>query len=141
MMQAVLVVVVGSVAVAVAALLRRRDADAPDQGPSWAVPTQLDRADFIRPEAPWLVAVFTSATCLSCSETWQKVEILDSADVAVQEAEAVERADLHARYHIDAVPMVLVADATGAVVRSFLGPPSTSDLWAAVADVRDDEDA
>ena len=31
------------------------------------VPTHVDRADFARPEAPVLVAVFTSATCATCA--------------------------------------------------------------------------
>ncbi len=138
MIQIVLVLVVGAVAVAIAWWLRRRDADAPEQGPSWAVPTQVDRADFDRPDAPWLVVVFTSSTCLSCAATREKAMVLASDEVAVQDVEAVERADLHQRYKVDAVPMVLLADATGAVVRSFLGPPSSTELWAAVAEARGD---
>ena len=138
MLQVLLVLVIGALAVGVAALVRRRGTDAPSKGPSWAVPTQVDRGDFARPDAPWLVLVFTSATCLSCAATREKAMVLESDDVAVQEIEAVERADLHARYKIDAVPMVLLADASGAVVRSFLGPPSSSELWAAVAEARGD---
>jgi hypothetical protein len=134
--QVLVVLVVGAVAVVVAALLRRRGTDAPEQGPSWAVPTQVDRADFERPDAPWLVTVFSSATCLSCRGTWEKAVLLDSEAVAVQEVEAVARRDLHERYGIEAVPMVLVADASGAVVRSFLGPPTATDLWAALAELR-----
>lgn len=140
MTQVALVLVIGGLAVAVAAVLRRRGVDDPDQGPSWAVPTQVDRLDFVRPDAPWLVVAFTSSTCLSCETTRQKVAALESDQVAVQDAEAIERADLHAKYHVDAVPMILVVDEGGAVVRSFLGPPSTSDLWAAVAAARDEQD-
>ncbi len=131
------VLVLGALAVGVAALLRRRGADAPEQGPSWAVPTQLDRQDFERPTAPWLVTVFSSATCLSCQGTWAKAELLASDEVAVQQVEAVERRDLHERYQVDAVPMVLVADAEGRVVRSFVGPPTATDLWAALAELRE----
>jgi hypothetical protein len=101
------------------------------------VPTQLDRHDFERPTAPWLVTVFSSATCLSCQGTWAKAELLASDEVAVQEVEAVERRDLHDRYQVDAVPMVLVADAEGRVVRSFVGPPTATDLWAALAELRE----
>lgn len=132
-----LVVAVGLAAIGVAALVRRRHDDAPEQGASWAVPTQLDRADFDRPEAPWLVTVFSSATCLSCQGTWAKAELLASDAVAVQEVEAIERKDLHERYGVDAVPMVLVADADGAVQRSFVGPPTATDLWAALAELRE----
>lgn len=136
MTQVVILVVVTVVAVGVAALLRRRSADAPEQGPSWAVPTQLDRADFERPDAPWLVTVFSSATCLSCQGAWAKAEVLASDAVAVQEVEAIERKDLHDRYRVDAVPMVLVADSAGTVMRSFVGPPTATDLWAALAELR-----
>lgn len=132
-----IVVVVGAAATGVAAILRRRDADAPEQGPSWAVPTQLDRRDFDRPEAPWLVVVFSSASCLSCAGTWAKAELMASDAVAVQEVEAISRKDLHDRYQVDAVPMVLVADAAGAVLRSFIGPPTATDLWAALAELRE----
>ena len=57
MLQVLIVAVLVAVAVAVSLVLRRRDTDAPEQGASWVVPTQLDRADFERPEAPWLVVV------------------------------------------------------------------------------------
>lgn len=137
MITLVLVVVLGAVAAGAAAWLRRRDRDAPHQGPSWAVPTQIDRADFEQPEADWLVVVFSSATCLSCQAVWAKAEVLASDAVAVVEVEAVERKDLHDRYQVDAVPMVLVADAEGAVRRSFVGEPTATDLWAALAELRD----
>ena len=59
--------------------------------------------------------------------------------VAVQDVEVTAQPDLHKRYSIDAVPMVLVADSTGDVRASFLGPPPASELWAIVAQVRDDD--
>jgi thioredoxin-like negative regulator of GroEL len=101
------------------------------------VPTQLDRADFARPEAPWLVAVFTSATCDACAGTASKAAVLDSDEVAVAEVEAARDADVHRRYGVDAVPMVVVADAEGVVRASFVGPPTATDLWAAVAELRE----
>ena len=58
-----LAAVVVVVSVVVAVVLERRRPEAPTQS-SWAVPAQVDRADFTRPDAPWLVAVFTSATDL-----------------------------------------------------------------------------
>lgn len=132
-----LVVVVALVAAVVAAIVRRRTATDPPTQSSWTVPAQLDRADFDRPDAPWLVVVFSSATCLSCRETWAKVEQLGGAEVAVQQVEAGARADLHDRYKIDAVPCLVVADDEGVVRASFLGEPSTADLWAAVAELRE----
>ncbi len=138
MPQLLIVVVLVAVAVVVALVLQRRSApDAPEQGPSWAVPTQLDRNDFARPDAPWLVAVFSSSTCLACAGTWQKAEILESAEVAVQSLDSIADKAVHDRYRIDAVPMVLLADAGGAVRRSFVGEPTATDLWAAVAQLRE----
>lgn len=66
--------------------------------------------------------------------------MLASDSVVVEEAEVKARPDLHRRYHIDAVPIIVVADADGVVRRSFTGPPSATDLWAAVAGARDDPD-
>jgi hypothetical protein len=124
-------------AVAVAAVLRRRSEPPAPTRTGHTVPDQLDRADFDRPDAPWLVVAFSSRSCLSCQDTWQKVALLDSGDVAVQDVAYQERKDLHDRYGIEAVPVVLVADRAGTVVRSFVGPPTAADLWAAVADARE----
>ena len=137
MVQAEIVVVLGVVAAVIAAGLRRRGKDAPEQGASWAVPTHLDRRDFDRPEAPWLVTVFSSTTCLACQGTWAKAQLLESDAVSVQEVEAIKHKSLHDRYGVEAVPMVLVADAEGVVHRSFVGEPTATDLWAALAELRE----
>ncbi|HEY4376909.1 MAG TPA: hypothetical protein VGM93_07110 [Acidimicrobiales bacterium] len=117
--------------------LRRRTGDAPEQGASWVVPTQIDRADFTRADSPWLVLVFSSATCLSCQGTWEKARHLESDVVATQEVEAVRDKALHTRYEVEAVPMVVIADETGAVRASFVGEPSATDLWASLAELRE----
>lgn len=124
------------VAVVVALVLERRKPDAPT-APRWAVPTQLDRADFAGRDQPWLVAVFTSGTCDACAGTAAKAAVLASDDVAVDEVEVGARPDVHRRYAIDAVPTVVVADREGVVRASFVGPPTATDLWAAVAELRD----
>lgn len=124
-------------AVAVAMVLQRRRTDAPTQPRSWTVPAQLDRADFLRPEAPWLVVLFSSATCDTCQGVLAKVEQLESPAVAVQEVEAVADRSLQERYHIDAVPTTVMADAEGVVRASFVGPVTAADLWATLADVRE----
>lgn len=134
--QVVIVVALGAVAVAVAALLRRRGVDDPDRGPSWSAPVQIDRADFIRPEAPWLVVVFSSTTCLACESAWKKATLVNSREVAVVRADAVADRELHRRYGIDAVPLVVVADADGVVQRSFVGEPPEDDLKQALAELR-----
>lgn len=126
-----------AIAVVVAWIVdRRRAPDAPTQG-GWTVPTQLDRTHFARPEAPWLVALFTSATCESCRSTVEKALVLASDDVTVEEAEATARKDLHQRYGIDAVPTTVIADGDGVVRRSFVGPVTATDLWGALAELRD----
>jgi hypothetical protein len=123
-------------AVAVAALLRRRHrAAAPTQAVA-SVPSQLARTDFAGPEADWLVVVFSSATCASCAPMVDEARALASESVAVDAVEAKERADLHRRYHIDAVPVTVVADRDGVVRASFLGPASARDLSAALTGLR-----
>ena len=137
MERVVIAVAVVVVAVAVAAVLdRRRRRDAPTQ-PQWAVPVQLDRADFDRPDAPWLVVLFTSSTCDTCAASVDKARVLEASDVVVQVVEVTARPDLHARYGIDAVPTLVVAGADGAVRLSYVGPPPAAELWAEVAKLRD----
>ena len=130
-------VVLALVAIGVAAVLQRRQRPAAPVRTGHVVPGQVDRADFARPEAPWLVAVFTSATCTSCQGVWQRAQPLASDAVAVQELEYARDRALHDRYEIDAVPATLVVDADGVVAASFVGPVTATDLWAAVAEVRE----
>jgi hypothetical protein len=135
--QALIAVAVAAIAAVIATVITRRTrVDAPTQPESYAVPAMLDRADFDRPEAPWLVAVFSSSTCLSCQDAWDRARHLESGEVAVEEIEAIARKDLHERYGIDAVPMIVVADDEGVTRASFVGVPSTADLWAALAELR-----
>jgi hypothetical protein len=134
--QIAIAVAVAAIAVGVAWVLQRKRAtQAPTQG-GWAVPRQLDRADFARPEAPWLVVVFSSSTCHSCEDMVRKARVLESPAVAVQDVEATAQAGLHKRYRIDAVPISVVADSFGVVRAAFVGPASATDLWAALAEVR-----
>ena len=125
-----------AVAVGVAFALQRRRADAPTQPRSWEAPAQLDRRDFDRPDAPWLVCVFSSATCSTCGDVVAKAQVMESAEVAVQDVEAVSDKALHDRYGIEAVPIVAIADADGVVRESFVGPVSSTHLWAALAELR-----
>lgn len=130
-----LVVALVAVAVVVAQVLQRRRPEPPTQG-RWQVPTQLDRADFDGADRPWLVVVFTSTTCDSCARALEKAAALASAEVAFQDVPYQGRKDLHQRYAVEAVPTILVADADGVVRASFVGTPTATDLWAAVAEAR-----
>ncbi len=116
-------------------LERRRRNEAPTQS-AGLVPTQLDRADFPRPEAPWLVVLFTSSTCESCAGLYDKAAALESEHVAVAEVEYFERPQLHERYHVDAAPLTVIADAEGVVRGSFLGAFAAPELWTAIAELR-----
>jgi hypothetical protein len=130
-----LVIVVLAAAVAYVAQ-KRRTPDAPTQR-RFTVPEQVDRNDFDRPAAPWLVAVFTSDTCDKCVDVAAKAAVLASDDVVVQNLEFNAARSLHERYKIDAVPTLLIVDGEGVTRRSFLGPMSATDLWAAVAEARE----
>jgi hypothetical protein len=136
MEQVLLAVGLAVVAVVVAAVLRRRQPKAAPTQRRFGAPDQLDRADFARPEAPYLVVAFTSSTCHTCAAMAAKAAVLQSDQVAVVEVEATEHPELHRKYAIEAVPMVLVADAAGVVGARFIGPASATDLWAAVAELR-----
>ena len=127
----------GVVAVAVVAglLLRRRQQVAAPTQPTLAVPAQLDRADFDT-TAPWLVAVFSSASCHTCADVVRKAQVLASPEVAVIDVEFGAARDLHRKYDIQAVPIVAIADPEGVVRRGFAGPVTATDLWAAVAEAR-----
>jgi hypothetical protein len=61
-----------------------------------------------------------------------RVAALESPQVAVCEAEAFEHKDLHTRYRIEGVPMVVIADADGVVVRGFVGAVDSDELTDAL---------
>jgi hypothetical protein len=133
----VLVLVLVAVAIGVALVVERRRRPPAPTNAGHTLPDRLDRSDFARPEAPWLVAVFTSATCTTCAGVWDKVQLLASDDVAVHELEVTATRDLHERYRITAVPAVVIADDAGVVRSTFLGPVTATDLWATVAELRE----
>lgn len=126
-----------ALAIVVAVVIDRRRPSAPTQPQTWPVPTQLDRADFDDPFRPWLVAVFTSRTCESCERVTAKARVVASDEVAYTEVSWQERRDLHDRYSIGAVPTTVIADRDGVVRASFVGSPTATDLWAAIAEARD----
>jgi hypothetical protein len=131
-----LVIVLAAAALAVALVIERRRRPAAPTTVRHTLPDQLDRRDFERPEAPWLVAVFTSATCHTCGAVWDKARLLASDAVAVQGVEVTAAPEVHRKYAIDAVPAVVVADQSGTVRAGFLGPVTATDLWATVAELR-----
>ncbi len=147
----VLAAVLVVVAIVVAVVLERRKPAPPTQ-PRWEAPAQLDRHDFADLETPaairdpgvtavggrrpWLVAVFTSSTCESCARVLPKARVLASDAVSVVDIPYQQRKDLHERYGVDVVPLTVVAGPDGEVRASFIGVPTATDLWAAVAEAR-----
>ena len=128
----VIIVVAGGVAWW---LERRRVAAPPTQGRA-IVPQQLDRRDFPRPDAPWLVVLFTSQHCDSCAGLIDKAKPLESDDVSVAEVEYGAEPELHRRYEIEAAPITVLADANGVTRASFVGAFAAAELWTALAELR-----
>lgn len=137
MERVVIALVLVAVAVAVAVILERRKPAPPTQPKQWEAPTQLDRNDFGERHRPWLVAVFTSETCDSCAKVMPKARVLASDTVGVVEVPYQSQKDVHQRYGVDVVPILVVADPEGVVKASFIGQPTATDLWAAVAEARE----
>jgi hypothetical protein len=119
----------------IAFVMRRRPPDAPPRD-VYPVPKQLDRADFPRADAAWLVALFSSATCDSCHGLGDKLTPLESSDVAVCDIDFEHQRALHQRYELAAIPTTVIADHEGVVRRAFVGAFTATDLWAAVAELR-----
>ncbi len=124
-------------AAAVAFGLNRRRPQAPTQGRGRdgdvPIPAQLDRADFPQADKPWLLVVWTSRTCASCEQATVKAKALESDAVGFVDVPWQDRKDLHDRYGIEDVPLLVLADAEGVVRASFVGAPEFGDLVTAVA--------
>ena len=84
----------------------------------------------------WLLAVFTSKTCSTCAAVTKAAQSLADDSLAVQEVEFRRHGELHRRYTIDAVPLAVLADRTGAVCASLAGPATAAELSELVASAR-----
>jgi hypothetical protein len=132
----VVAVVILVIAAGIAWWLEHRRVVAPPSQGRAVAPEQLDRNDFPRPEAPWLVVLFTSRHCESCAGLVEKALPLASDDVAVVEVEYTRQPDLHARYHIDAAPITVLVDRDGVTRAAFIGAYAAPELWSALAELR-----
>jgi hypothetical protein len=132
----VLAVVIIAVAGGIAWWLEHRRVAAPPTQGRAVVPQQLDRHDFPRPDAPWLVVLFTSQHCDSCAGLIDKAKPLESDEVSVTEVEYGAQPDLHRRYEIEAAPITVLADAAGVTRASFVGAFAAAELWTALAELR-----
>ncbi|MAU39820.1 MAG: hypothetical protein CL501_03025 [Actinobacteria bacterium] len=120
----ILILVIGVTAFSVSALANRRKPDSPSV-PRSILPYQLDRSDFSEPDIEWIFVLFTSETCDACDLVVNEVSKISLSNVVVQNIDFAVNKSLHARYEIDSVPILLLADRQGIVQWSFAGvPPS-----------------
>ncbi|MDG2351265.1 MAG: thioredoxin family protein [Acidimicrobiales bacterium] len=88
----------------------------------WSIPGHLSREDFGFLNEPWLVVIFSSESCETCKPVVAEGMKLTSLGIAIQEIAAETNRELHEKYDIDAVPMLLLVDKFGVVRSSHLGP-------------------
>ena len=100
---------------------QKRVRPAPTSTPG-APPGSLDRQDFRAPEAPLLIAVFTSETCSSCDAVWAELSGYESPTIVAQNVEVTAEAALHKRYKIESVPTAVIVDRSGETQAAFVGP-------------------
>jgi hypothetical protein len=114
---------------------RRRRPAAPARGRA-LFPQQVDRNDFPRPDAPWLVVLWSSRTCEGCQGLFDKIAPVASDDVAVVEVEYQTDPELQQRYGIEAAPITMIVDARGVTRAAFTGTFTATDFWAKLAELR-----
>ncbi|MEE2767917.1 MAG: hypothetical protein VX833_01735 [Actinomycetota bacterium] len=127
-MDRLLILGVVAVAASITAALLQRWRPKEPMTAAHSIPQHLSRADFDQPDAPWLVAVFSSEDCSACTPIVAEAHNLADVGVTVQEVPVSSSAGLHRRYGVDAVPMLLIADADGRVCAHHLGPATNSEL-------------
>jgi len=133
-------IVIASVILLAAVIVAWRIRSLPSTGPTrdaYPVPAQLDRGDFPRPDANWLVALFSAERCDSCRGIPDLLADLESESVATAIVSDEDRRDLHRRYEISGIPTVVVADAAGVVRESFVGPITAAELADALRGARE----
>ena len=133
MRTAPLALILGAVACVVALLAARRRGRWRGVLAAPEIPATIDRAAFADAGVgasgqTWLVATFTDRACRSCASTLERLSPLAGPGVALVEIDAARHRPLHNSYNVEAVPLTLVADATGAVLAWILGPPTAADI-------------
>lgn len=135
-MDRLLVLVVVAALAGLLAVLLQRWRPGSQVATGWSVPGHLDRADFARPDIPWLVAVFSSTDCPACASMVAEAQTLAAVRVVVQEVPAESASELHDRYQVEVVPMLVVADGDGLVWAHHLGPSTPGELRAVLERAR-----
>lgn len=136
-MRIVLVIAIVVTAAGLAWLMERRRASRTKPvATTAAVPPQIDRTDFVRPEAEWLVVLFSSEACESCAAMAQRIAALASDAVAVVDVEYSRSRSIHEKYGIDAVPVLGVYDRAGVARATFVGTTDTATLIDTIHNLR-----
>ena len=117
-----MVLLLGAFAALVAYFVNRRASDSPSV-PKNSLPIQIDRKDFNQPEISQLVVLFSSQTCDSCNKVRELIRSIPVDSVCIQEVQFPKQRNIHERYGIDSVPIILVANADGVVIWSYAGVP------------------
>ena len=118
-----MVLLLGVFAALVAYFVNRRGTDSPSV-PKNSLPIQIDRKDFNEPTTSQLLVLFSSETCDSCETARELLQNYSLDSVCVQEVQFPQQRDIHERYGIDSVPIILVADVDGVVLWSYAGVPA-----------------
>lgn len=133
-MERLVIAAIGVVVAVVIALLAERRRQRRVGAPAFVAPERVDRADFRRSDAPWLLVVFTSKTCDTCAAVVAMITELESDEVATQELEVGRDGEVHERYGVRAVPLLVLADRSGEVRFHVFGPVRRDEVDAALAD-------
>lgn len=116
-------------AVGVAFLLQRRRPE-PPSSPSYRSIAEVDRSEFVRPDARLLVAMFGSTSCNTCPQVWETISKIDQSDIASERIDVQTDPERHRRYRIDGVPTTIVASSDGTVRKTMFGPITSAELNA-----------
>lgn len=111
------------IALTVSALASRSAAQAPSDA-EHHIPEHLDAPDFHNTSADRMLVVFSSRECNTCATVVENVSQMGRPGLLIDVVEIENRPALHSKYGIDAVPTILLAEPTGQVIKSFLGPAS-----------------
>jgi hypothetical protein len=135
--RAAVTAVVVAVVAALAWWWQRRDRRRPVPVPGRdGLPRQVHRRDLDDGTRPWLVALFSSRSCASCRAVEEAIAGLSDPEVAIRQVVYEDEPDLHARYRVPGVPLLLVADADGVVRAGWLGPLGRAELDALLCEAR-----
>ena len=122
LLNSILVLLLGAFAISVAYIANNRRTDSPSV-PKSSLPIQVDRNDFEMPVMKWLLVFFSSESCSSCIQVRETLSDIPLNSIHIQEVSFPQEKNLHNRYAINSVPIVLIANLEGVVTWSYAGVP------------------